>query len=161
MLSDKMFYVVTKLIFTCKILLTVTHQMPSDASSESLIDTADAIRRTLRLHDSFGRSALLEVQDMKYASMKDVSLRTTYESIRDAMIIGLADQIAMVQRLKLEGGGQSPERRLKSSVLTNNAKLIAGLIDSLVANASPHLIMENFPHASGLVQELWHSSAPP
>ena len=134
--------------------------MPSDATSESLIETADAIRRTLRLHDSFGRAPLLEVQEMKYASMKDVSLRSTYESIRDAMIIGLADQMAMVQRLKLEGDGRSPERRQKSSVLTENTKIVARLVDSLVANASPHLIMEKFTHASRLVQELWHSSPP-
>jgi hypothetical protein len=135
--------------------------MPSDATSESLINTADAIRRTLRLHDSFGRTPLLEVQEMKYASMKDISLRSTYESIRDAMIIGLADQMAMVQRLKLEGDVQSPERRQKSSVLSKNAKIVAGLVDSLVANASPDLVMEKFTHASKLVQELWHSSAPP
>ncbi|KAK6514539.1 hypothetical protein TWF281_004737 [Arthrobotrys megalospora] len=134
--------------------LKMTYQAPPDATGETLIETAAAIRQTLRLQDSFGRALPIKVLKMDSPVMSRASLKPTDECIRDAMIMGLADQISMIQRLKREGGD-----RKDSKILSRNAKTVAALVDSLVVNASPMLIKTNFADASKSVEYLWQSLA--
>jgi hypothetical protein len=97
--------------------------------AQIFIKTADAMRENLRIRDSFGGRRPLAIKDIKYASMQDVSLSTTFESIRHAMIIAFADQMAKVHSLKLHtkedgtkrGSAKDIERQQDSRTLTDKA----------------------------------------
>ncbi|KAK6360887.1 hypothetical protein TWF730_007002 [Orbilia blumenaviensis] len=140
-------------------ILAITHRMPPDSTGEDVLETADAMQHSLKLYDSFGRIIPLRVSEMSNPSLNVIGLSRTYESIRDAMIIAFTDQISMVQRLRRETGGDEIERILQSGILTENAKIVADIVDSIVANASPKLIKRNFAEASKLVEDIWRTSA--
>lgn len=113
----------------------------------------------LRIRTSFDQFVPIHVEETKHVSMQDVSLTTTFESIRHAMIVALADPMERVHELKYksqaEGSGRNSavdvERSEDSRVLTQKARNIAESIDTLVANASPHLVKAKFEYTLQLV----------
>ncbi|KAF3283202.1 hypothetical protein TWF970_001180 [Orbilia oligospora] len=137
--------------------LEITYSMLPNTPGEALFDMADAIERTLQLHDSFGRVLPLEVSRLQRPQLNATHFQTTYESIRNAMIIAFANQIAKVQNLK-RNGSQNQEALLQAGVLTEDARATAEVVDSLVANATPSLIKKNFANASKIVESIWNSS---
>lgn len=137
--------------------------MNPEDPAQTFIEMADAMLQNLRIRDSFGRRAHLPVREMKHASMQDVSLSTTFESIRHAMIIAFADHMAKVHSLKLQskeegielGSAKDLERQRDSRVLTDKAKQVVEQVDALVANASPHLVVAKLGDAFWVIDELW------
>ena len=137
--------------------------MDAEESAQTYVETADAMLQNLRIHDSFGRRRALPVKEMKYASMQDVSLSTTFESIRHSMIIAFADQMAKVHSLKLKskeegterGSAKDLERQRDCKILTDKANQVANQVDALVANASPHLVVAKLRDAFQMIEELW------
>ncbi|KAK6497143.1 hypothetical protein TWF506_004618 [Arthrobotrys conoides] len=140
-----------------QISLEITYNMLPNTPGEALFDMADAIERTLHLHDSFGRVLPLEVSRLQRPQLNATHFQTTYESIRNAMIIAFADQIAKVQHLK-RSGSQNHEMLVKAGVLTEDARITSEIIDSLVANATPSLIKKNFANASKIVEGIWNAT---
>ncbi|KAF3223687.1 hypothetical protein TWF679_000124 [Orbilia oligospora] len=137
--------------------LEITYSMLPNTPGEALFDMADAIERTLQLHDSFGRALPLEVSRLQRPQLNATHFQTTYESIRNAMIIAFANQIAKVQNLK-RNGSQNQEALLQAGVLTEDTRATAEVVDSLMANATPSLIKKNFARASKIVESIWNSS---
>ena len=114
-----------------------------------------SIQRELRIHDVFGGSTMLSVSEIRSTSLRYASLPTTFESLRLAMIIAFADQIAKVQTLKLNDTESDEANRENAGILTERAASIANLVDSTVSAAVPHLVVSQLQHALGLLKELW------
>ncbi|EMD93596.1 hypothetical protein COCC4DRAFT_132601 [Bipolaris maydis ATCC 48331] len=133
-------------------------------SIKTFTEMADAMQ-SLRIRTSFNKTVQIHVKEMKHVSMQDVSLTTTFESIRHAMIVALADQMEKVYGLKSEtqtkgteeGSSVDVERLEESRRLTRKADDIAKSIDMLVAHSSPHLVKAKLQDATQIVNQCWRT----
>lgn len=88
--------------------------------------------------------------------LNEASLPATLGSIRLVMIRAFVTQTSRVQDLKSKGstsGGVHTDAEIAR--LDDRIKPVVQLIDSLVADASPHLMVGRLEHAFEILEELW------
>ncbi|KAK3365563.1 hypothetical protein B0T24DRAFT_682655 [Lasiosphaeria ovina] len=113
-----------------------------------------SIRTGLYVYDMFGQTTQLPVNELRSQSLRYASVSGTFESLRLAMIIAFADQVAWVQKLKLDrdaGGGKDVD----PAALTERAAQVADLVDNIVLSACPHLVVLRLQHAWEITRDLW------
>ena len=129
---------------------------PNHTPAESLA-VIHSIRTGLSAYDMFGHATRLPVSEVCNQSLRYASVPSTFESLRLAMIIASADQIAWVQKLKLNrdaGDGEDVD----PTVLIDAAAEVAQLVDNIVLSASPHLVVLRLQHAWDITRSLWPGS---
>ncbi|KAK6498453.1 hypothetical protein TWF481_011045 [Arthrobotrys musiformis] len=143
---------------TCS--LEIIYDILSDAPTEAVLSMINSIESSgLHLRDLFGRAFRIRVSTMRRCQLSPVCFQDTYGSIRNAMIIGFADQVATIRHLVAESGGDGNIQGLiESGPIGEHASTVAGVVDSLVANATPALIKRNFMRASKIVEDIWNPS---
>ena len=149
-----------------QIQIQITQLMNAADSAKTFSEKVDAMQ-DLRIRDSFDGIKPLHIAEMKHVSMQDVSLTTTFESIRHAMIVALADQMERVHEFKFQSFNENTtpgsevdlERAQASRTLTEKARTVVELVDALVRNASPHLVIAKFQDALQMVNELWETDS--
>ncbi|KAL2676444.1 hypothetical protein Neosp_010202 [[Neocosmospora] mangrovei] len=130
----------------------VTIYIMQRGEGRELLEAADNLQEALFIHDSFGYRTRLVVEHLEHASLKDLEMLTTYESIRQVMIIALADQLSNVHMLRVREDAQA-----EPITLTAKTRRIARIIDDLVRNANPCLVQENRAESLANVEVIWGS----
>ncbi|KAF3923047.1 hypothetical protein ABW20_dc0104894 [Dactylellina cionopaga] len=127
---------------------------PSKAPGQGLIEAAEAIKENLHIYDAFGRASTVDVNKIESPPLKILDQGSAYQSIRNAMIIGLADQISAIEALKRNEASEIVTRASNAKILAEKAKLVAQVVGNLVSNANLNLAKQNFDHAVILVARM-------
>lgn len=157
--------------------IKIHYKLNQDVTPAESLDLIHSIRKGVYLYDIFGHATLLPIKEVYNQSLRDASVPTTFESLRLAMIIAFADQIAWVQKLKLDphasaGKDTHPTapseeaaqfagpvdkigKDVDPTVLTEKAKQVADLVDNIVLSACPHLVVLRLEHAWQVTRDLW------
>ncbi|KAF5638010.1 hypothetical protein F52700_4713 [Fusarium sp. NRRL 52700] len=114
-----------------------------------------AIQKGVTLHDIFGRSTDVNVDTVRSMSLDRASLPATFESIRLAMVRALVTQISKVQALRTDNTSRDAHPPEEVMAIVDNIKPVVGCIDSLVSDASPHLVVSRLGHAFTILKALW------
>ncbi|KAK1758805.1 hypothetical protein QBC47DRAFT_409639 [Echria macrotheca] len=129
---------------------------PDHTPAESL-EVLHSIRTSLYAYDMFGHATRLPVSEVRNQSLRHASVPGTLDSLHLAMIIAFADQIAWVQKLKLERDAGGDEDA-NPAVLTERAAEVADLVDNIVISAPPHLVSRRLKYALETSESLWPES---
>ncbi|PWN88768.1 hypothetical protein FA10DRAFT_268911 [Acaromyces ingoldii] len=144
--------------------MTIVQELRGDGTQTvpQILETLHAMRTSLAIRDCFGHTMAVRVADgdVELAELRDLGMSSTFASLRRAMIVAFADQMAHVQRIKLaetDAISQDDRRanRQAAGRLSGRARCLSSTLDALVANAVPRLVVARLPRALWLVKKLW------
>lgn len=115
--------------------------------------TIKAMKKGLRIANSFGQRTVLAIERMEGARTEDASLPDTFAAPRLAMLVAFVDQIPKVQALRRAGNTQ--DNRNKAAELSTRASRISRYVDETVSGASPELFVFRLAHAWSIVKRHW------
>ncbi|RBR25074.1 uncharacterized protein FIESC28_02131 [Fusarium coffeatum] len=115
---------------------------------------AIAVQQAIILRDVFGRSMAIKV-DMGHLSLDRASRSDTFESLRLAMVHALVAQTSKVKGFKTEDASTNNRSPKQVIELDDKARFVANHIDSLVSDASPHLIVSQMGRAFDILKKRW------
>jgi len=92
------------------------------------------------------------VAEIESTSLRHANVPTTSELLRLTMLFALTDHTARVQQFLVRRSGASEQA---AGVLSSSAEHIAGLVDTIVSTACPHLMVSRLSHAWETTKEIW------
>ncbi|KAM0401262.1 hypothetical protein ACHAQC_001943 [Fusarium culmorum] len=114
-----------------------------------------ALQQGVTLRDIFGRSILVKVGSVKHLGLDKASQPEILESIRLAMVRALVAQTSKVQSIRTQDASINADTPEAVTELDEKVRLVVDRIDSLVSDASPHLVIKQMGHAFAILKALW------
>ncbi|KAJ4127029.1 hypothetical protein NW768_008650 [Fusarium equiseti] len=130
--------------------------MIEESAAFGHIGTASvAVQQGIIIRDVFGRSTTIRVVEVKQLGLDKASQSETFESIRLAMVCALVAQTSKVQGLRAIDASPDAHSQKKITELDEKARFVVNRIDSLVSDASPHLVANQMGHAFNILKKRW------
>ncbi|KAF4344585.1 hypothetical protein FBEOM_1483 [Fusarium beomiforme] len=135
--------------------VTLEYRIKGDNEFEDIGKASIAIQKGITLHDIFRRLTVIDVDTVRSMSLDRASLPATFESIRLAMIRALVAQMSKVQALRTDNTSRDAHSPEEVSAIDDKIKPVVNCIDSLVSDASAHLVVNRLGHAFTILKVLW------
>lgn len=113
------------------------------------------VQQGVVLRDVFGRSTTIEVDEMRQLGLDKASQPDTFESIRLAMVRVLVAQTSKVQGFRAVDASLNARSTEQITKLDEKVRFVVNRIDSLVSDASPHLVVSQMGHAFDILEKRW------
>ncbi|KAJ4007335.1 hypothetical protein NW766_010019 [Fusarium irregulare] len=114
-----------------------------------------AVQQGVVLRDVFGRSTTIEVDEMRQLGLDKASQPDTFESIRLAMVRVLVARTSKVQGFRAVDASPNAHSTEQITKLDEKVRFVVNRIDSLVSDASPHLVVSQMGHAFDILEKRW------